>query len=270
VSAAPPLRVVARPHVALHYRVLSHLDLGRDAASTYLARPEEPTPAWVPALLAAYVAAPGRLALQFAPLPLPDLPALLAALGRGALPGLGAGAADQALAAAWAAALQALAGPFLAAWGAGAPAREGALTAAREALSAPLAVLRAALWRRAGGAAPPPLTVLHVPSLGRHGRGMTVRGERVVAADLARPAAEALCQVLHEEVHAVSDREVAARAAPRDPSAAAPRDTRAGTAGHAQHLTVEAHAVAVGGDLIAAHAPAYLDAYTAWRARFGM
>ena len=62
-------------HADLHYHVLSHLDLGRDAANLLVKRTV--VPVWTEALRAAYLKEhPASLTLQFTPLYCADLDAL--------------------------------------------------------------------------------------------------------------------------------------------------------------------------------------------------
>lgn len=125
-----------------------------------------------------------------------------------------------------------------------------------------LSRLRSALVETTG-APPPPLRVLDCPALGEAGRATSAGGERIVAVSLATPAPHALLQVLHEEIHPVTDPVLAAA---QDVRA---RDTRAGSPGHAVHRQLELAALEVGDALVAARAPELLDAYRAWRARCG-
>ncbi len=235
---------VERPlHAALLYHVLSHLDLGRDAASLY--DPRRPKPAWVEPLRAAYRADPQRLRVHFLAHWTADLETLDAALGEVEL----ADALGVALRAARATVEAALARDDAAARHARFEAEVvPALTRCRDALHA--------------GAAPP-LRVLDVPALGPHGRGLGLPRERVVAVSLAPPSDHVFCQVLHEEVHPITDPRV--QAAWRGEET---RDTRAGSAGHALHAALEKAALDEGADVIAAEAPEFVEAYARWCARF--
>lgn len=235
---------VERPlHAALLFHVLSHLDLGRDAASLY--DPRRPKPPWLEPLRAAYRADPQRLRVHFLAHWTADLATLDAALGPGKL----ADALRVALRAERAAVEAALARDDAAARRARFEAEVApALTRCRDALHA--------------GAAPP-LRVLDVPALGPHGRGLGLPRERVVAVSLAPPSDHVFCQVLHEEVHPITDPRV--QAAWRGERT---RDTRAGSAGHALHAALEAAALDEGADVIAACAPEFVEAYARWCARF--
>ncbi len=221
------------------YRVLIHLDLGADAANIF-----QEARAFSEALLEAYRAAPNRLALHFVGLWAGDESETLRWLREGAVPALREGA-DKALALSFAEALEQT------------PAQTQPPDPDFERLLPSLEACRAALY---GERRPPPLRILHAPALGRHGRAMGLRGERRVATSLAREPQQAFCQVLHEETHPLSDPRVGA----------APRDTRLGTAGHAQHLRLEQAAVDLGGRVIDQAAPALAPAYAKWRARFHM
>ncbi|MCA9654818.1 MAG: hypothetical protein KC501_33185, partial [Myxococcales bacterium] len=128
-------------------------------------------------------------------------------------------------------------------------------------LGEPLQRLRAALWEQQGP--PPPLIVLDCPALGLAGRGGADERGRVVAVSLAAPIEHLLCQILHEEVHAITDPVV------RTQGGGATQDTRAGTPGHALHAALEHAALEVGRAVIEARAPAWSQAYARWQARFG-
>ena len=123
----------------------------------------------------------------------------------------------------------------------------------------PLDVLRRALWEQHDT---PALTVLDCPALGLAGRGASDLHGRVVAVSLAAPIDHLLCQILHEEIHAVTD-PVIRESLPRTP-----QDTRTGTAGHALHAALEHAAIEVGEALILARAPEWMAAYARWRGRF--
>lgn len=244
---------VARPfHAELHYDVLSHLDLGRDAASIYRERPDlVPPPDWIEPLRAAYLGTPHRLWVQWLPLVSRDIADLFVPLQRP--PERLRDAAGRALCDALARALEERAAAAYEAWRAAGPA--GALDTAR------LQTLREALW---APRMPPPLIVMDTHALGPYGRGATLKdGTRVVATSLAEPGAHAFLQVLHEETHPVSDPEVLA------PGATAGRDTRAGTSGYAAHQALEERALEVGLQLLSRHAPDLLPHYARWQARWG-
>ncbi len=236
---------------ALVFHVLAHLDLGRDAASVYDETLAER--GWVEGVREAYGAAAGRLQVHALGLRYREgieglrevpPPGLRDAAGRRLLEGL----------------LDAMAserGEFMRGWeasGSEADARR-AEVAAR--LGEPLDVLRRALWEQHGE--PPPLTVLDCPALGLAGRGANDRNGRVVAVSLAAPTEHLLCQILHEEIHPVTDPAI------RETMPSTPQDTRAGTTGHALHAALEHAAVEVGEALILARAPEWSTAYARWR-----
>lgn len=248
------VRVGRHLSATLAYHVLSHLDLGRDAASLHA--PGRPRRPWAAPLRAAYGAAPGRTALQFVGLYGWTVDELVARLGEGRLATL-EDPAGRRLCELFAGALE---------FERGAVEREFALDSAAHAararrfapLLAPLVRCRAALWRRLGRT-PPPLVVLDCPALGRHGRGMTYRPtRRGVAVSLGEPPEHVFCQILHEETHPVSDRHG------RDGPA---RDTRVGARGFASHRRAEQRAVALGAEVVAAAAPELSEAFATWIAR---
>lgn len=130
-------------------------------------------------------------------------------------------------------------------------------------LSGPLMKLRSGVWNGIRSF-PPPLKVLDVPAMGRSGRAVG-RERRLIAVSLAEPWEHVLCQIFHEETHIASDPAVM-----RSRRHEAPRDTHAGTAGHALHAALEAAAVNLGEQLIRKRAPELRGAYQRWRARYGM
>lgn len=277
------LALEARSVADLLWHLLAHLPLGADAASLH--DPALAPRPWAHEVTSLYLRAPGRLSVQWAPLWSPDTPeieadpartpALVARLLAAFRPlGDGPGAA---LREALVQAARTEAPTHAARWAERAPARAAALAAAAT-LADPIARVRAALW---APAPPPPLRVLHAPSLRHHARAATVAGVRVVATSLAEPLDHVICQILHEETHPVSDPAalpppgeatgapppgappVTARATPRDA-----RDTRAGTPGHTVHLALERAAVARTEAALRAAAPELLAPFAAWRARF--
>lgn len=248
-------RWLREPEPALVFHVLAHLDLGRDAASLH----DETLPdhEWVGGLREAYAAAPGRLHVHA--LALRHLEGL-EGLRHAPPPGLDDAAGRRVLACL----LDAMASErvaFAAAWEAGQSEAEARRVEVIARIGRPLATLRSALWEQQGE--PPLLTVLDCPALGLAGRGGSDDEGRVVAVSFAAPIEHLLCQILHEEIHAVTD--PAARGT--EPSAA--QDTRSGTPGHAMHVALEHAALEVGEALIAARAPEWTDAYARWRGRFG-
>jgi hypothetical protein len=254
--STPAVTVAPSLHAGLTYFVLSHLDLGRDAASLYTPRPE--TPAWVPDLLGAYHAAPHRLAVHFAPLHTTDLIALFAWLDRPPPPLDTPG--DRRLCERLFEALEAETAAFEARWST-TRASEDRRHEVAGALDA-LCPLMEALWARRDQA-PPALVVLDAPALRGRGRGWATSARQRVATSLSEPLEHVVCQVLHEAIHPVSDRELS-------PSPTTDRDTRLGAPGFAVHQGLEAHAVAVGEALVEAHAPALVSSYARWRQRVGV
>ncbi len=163
-------------HVELHYHLLSHLDLGRDAASIY--RPRHPTPAWTSSARAGYDGLPAQVRALRAS----DLDALC-----------------ESSPAPWADALRAAAARHP--WPPPPP--------TTEAIAPALARIHTTLWALADSA-PPPLRVFDTPALGTHGRATMLEGVQIVAVSLADPE-HALCQIAHEACHAVTDSAVRAR-----------------------------------------------------------
>ncbi len=248
VVPAARLRFERRAAAALAFHVLRWLDLGADAASIH--DPALPPRPWLPALQAAWSSAPRRLHLQVIPLRFAEPRALIHAL-RHAPPRPLRGAEDRALAAALADAMEAELPDFLEAWDAAQPSPPPGLPAALEEL---LGLLYAGQDRE-----PPSLRVLDCPALGRAGRGTAHDGERIVAVSLAQPMERALMQILHEEVHPVTDPVVMAEW--EDDTA---RDTRHGSAGHALHQQLEAVAIGATQALLEARAPRWLGAFEGW------
>lgn len=243
------IELSASSHVDLAYHVLSHLDLGRDAASLY--RAGRPEPSWAPALLAAYHASPGRLWAHFAPLQSDSIDGLLRKIP------------DEALRAAMARALELERPGFEARWQAERSARAVVLEQAERELLDRLGALREALWEDLDQAAPT-LQLLHTPALGRHARAGWLRGARRVATSLAEPVEPTLCQVFHEECHPITDPQVAATRSVAD------RDTRAGAANYEAHMALERAAVEHGRLVIARVMPGLSSSYARWCARFGI
>lgn len=248
---------VERPlHAELMFHVLSHLQLGADAASLF--RPGLPARPWVRGLGQAYLDAPGRLALHGLPLCTADLEQLLALLDRGGTAAL-ADPAGQLLCGRTAAALVAEQARVTRRWQ-----RSDASAVSRgdqwlAAVRSPLERLRTALWDHTGE--PPPLRILDCEALSAgdrtHGRGMLHAGCQVVALSLSAPQGQALCQLLHEEIHSVTDGDLPARAGVQD--------TRVGSEGFARHRSQERRAVEAGQRLLERHAPQLLEDYDSWR-----
>ncbi|MCO4764452.1 MAG: hypothetical protein KC502_23275 [Myxococcales bacterium] len=255
---------VARPHAAHAYGVLAHLDIGQDAASIYDA--SLPQPPWAEGLVRAWHHAPGRLALQFAPL-LANSEAELLGLLRGTGLAPLQDEAGQVLRQTFAAALRTHVSTPTPATDDGHQSHTTSPhlpPATRTQLAADLHTLRTALWAIAQ-CQPPALEVWHVPALRGHGRAVSQQGRRVCATSLDAPSDEVLCQILHEECHAVSDPVVH-----EELGVCAPRNTAVGTPGHEVHRALERAAVTLGALVIAEAMPRLMPAYAAWRARFGV
>ena len=246
----------ARPfEPALCFHVLSHLDLGADAANLYDAT--LPTEPWVEGLASAYAAAPGRLTLHAVALSAgPQLGSTL----RDAPPPALSDPAGRELLRRFAAALHAVRESYRTAFDAAGPGARNLKRERATALGGPLKRLRAALYEVHGE--PPPLRILDCPALGPCGRAIAEERGRIVAVSLEQDVEHLLCQILHEEVHAVTDPAVRS-------GGDAPQDTRRGTPGYALHEALETAAIEVGAALIEARAPAWAPAYARWRARFG-
>lgn len=251
MSAA--IRFERRLPVALGYHVLAQVDLGADAAqisrgSTALSRWLRP--GWARDLERALRDGGPRCGwVQFAPLQARDVEAL-------------AGSPDDPRpgAQAWHHAITRAAPAYARRFGFGAAdhARDRVVGAAYAALLEPLTTLRARLWAPDPA---PPLTVVDAPAL-RH-TGRAVPG--LVAVALDREPQALLCQIFHEDVHAVTDRRVLRD---RQAPGGVERDTRAGTAGHAVHRALEAEALDHGDRVLREALPALLPSYRAWRASF--
>ncbi|MCX4239470.1 hypothetical protein [Paraliomyxa miuraensis] len=240
---------------ALVFHVLAHLPLGRDAASLF----DETLPrrAWVNELLEAYAAAPGRLWVHALGLRHREG---MEALREAPPPGLRDEAGQRLLRCL----LDAMASEregLLQAWQASAVEADARRAEVITRIAEPLTMLRRALWEQQGE--PPPLLVLDCPALGLAGRGASDARGRVVAVSLAAPVEHLLCQIVHEEIHPVTDPIV------RESSRITTQDTRAGTPGHALHGALEHAAIEVGEALIEARAPQWSGAYARWRGRFG-
>lgn len=240
---------------ALLFHVLAHLPLGRDAASLH--DDTLPSRPWVQALLDAHAAAPGRLLVHALGLRHREG---LEVLRDAPPPGL-RDAAGRALLERLLDAMEHEREDFTRGWETGAAAAEVRTHEVADRIAAPLTALREALWEQQG--APPPLSVLDCPALGLAGRGGSDAHGRVVAVDLAAPVEHLLCQILHEEVHPVTDPVV------RSSMSAVAQDTRVGTPGHALHAALEHAAIEVGQALVEARAPEWTEAYVRWRRRFG-
>lgn len=247
------VRVVRRAAPALAYHVLAHLNLGRDAANLH--DPDLPEHDWVSPLFSAYQAAPGRLTLHVHALGYDDIDAWLHDLQHRPPSSL-QDAAGQTLIAVMVSAVQAERGPFSAQWQPDSQRLQNVETS----LGPPLQRLRERLWVAQG--TPPPLTVIDCPALGPCGRATTAGDARLVAVSLSQPRDHVLCQVLHEEMHPLTDPIVRA-----EWTGHPTRDTRAGTGGAALHQQLEAVAVAATEAFLQAKAPELIPDFQRWKHR---
>jgi hypothetical protein len=239
---------IERSEVAdLVYGVLAHLDLGDDAASLFDARLV--ASGWVPELRDAYLGAPDRVAMHGWGLWYRQVAELEAALAVTRV-----SAAERRLVAGAQTAFSALRASNHARFVADAQAHAQRRTQFERDAVPCLSRLREALYERIGS--PPALRVIDCPALAGNGRATEVAGERVVAVSLADPLA--LVQVLHEEIHPVTDGLVGEIDEP---------STQAGSPGFSAHMAMEYAAIDVGEDLVAVHAPELAEAYGQWRAR---
>ncbi len=255
-SARPAIRFERRAAPALCYHVLAHLDLGLDAASLF--DPTLSIAPWTGALLEALREAPGRIFAQVIAMRFDQVSALVTALAERPPRPLRR-QADAELARGLARALEAEAPAFLRAWADdGIDARVAAVAGE---VGSHLRELRSQLY--AGqDREPPPLRVLHCPALGPAGRATSYDGERLVAVSLDEPTEHVLMQILHEEVHPVTDPLV------RMEREGQPRDTRVGSEGHALHQELEGVAIAATQALLEARAPRWVPAFERWMARW--
>ncbi len=279
---------VNRPlHAELLYHVLAHMDLGADAASLH--DPGLPLRPWVPGLLRAYRKEPERLAIHGLPLVTQNLGEVMGLLDQaaegsdrntapkkrkivGPSPVADRNTAPKKRKIVGPSPNEVLAGRLAAALDAERARVELRLEETAEAarartvevlafLQEPLGQLRQALWDgEADG--PPELQIMDCDALrsdgGTHGRAATHRGRQVTALALAAPREQVLCQLLHEEVHAVTDALALGSAG---------RDTRAGSAGFEVHRRLEQAAVDRGQELVDAVAPQLGRGYRRWRNR---
>lgn len=242
-------------HICLHYQLLQQLDIGRDAANIW--SPEAPKAPWAAGLTKLYLDATpqSRMALQALPLHVRDTEAYLATLTEAALPLWDAFAV--AVLEEWEAAEAAFVGDALA--------HEQRVQAFREELGGVLGRLRKALWSRCEQA-PPGLALFDTPSLGTHARMISLGDVRCCATSLQREPGQLLCQLLHEETHAISDPQVLQRS----DQGGGFRDTRVGTQGAKLHEAIERAAVLLGAEIIQEAAPEWTEAYEEWRRPYGM
>lgn len=243
------MRVGLSLSASVHYDVLRHLELGADAASLH----DGAKAPWSAALTAAYPTGEGSDLVQVLPLITPNLGALLTVLREGGPfeRRLGAVIADHAPA-------------FGVSWQAARADHARRADALADALDGPLRSARAALWSRAGRAAPE-LLVLDARPLGRHARGAAIGGRQVVAASFAHDDADLFCAILHEETHSVSDPEVLGGRRPA-------RDTRRAAPGYAVHRALERAALDVADEVIRHAVPELAQHHARWveRRRAGL
>lgn len=246
-DSAAQVRLVDAPGARRLFSVLAHLDLGDDAASLF--DPTRATPRWETQLRADYAGAAGGLALHALPLRAPTVEALRAALTFPTPP-----LDDEAgrrLAAAVLRVLDDADG--------GAPLDTERWRALTPWLEGPVQRLRVHLWSTQGKPTPP-LVLHHVPALGARARATTVDGTRVVATALDGPPARVAMQILHEEIHPITDPIVLAR----HPGVA--RDTRAGSEGWALHAQLEQTVIEATAALVDALEPTLAAPFRSWRA----
>ncbi|MDP6934987.1 MAG: hypothetical protein QGG40_18845, partial [Myxococcota bacterium] len=239
----PPVRFERWPAPALAFHLLAHASVPGDIAGLRDRRLDAP---WAEALSRAWADDPNPLPVQATALQHREIDTLLAALDRLKGP----------LAQVLATLLREQSDDFLTAWN-DTPDPTGDLA---DQIREPLDTLRKQLWQ-ASGEAPPPLVVLDVPALGPRGRATLGRTGRVVAVSFDRPPDQVLCQVLHEEVHPVTDPLVLD---------GRKRDTRAGSAGYQVHLELEQVAIDATEALLSARAPSWLPAFERWRDGLGL
>jgi anaerobic magnesium-protoporphyrin IX monomethyl ester cyclase len=254
----PPPRKQVEPAVrfarwlapAVLFEVLACSDLGADVAGLGGPR-QRPMPEWAERVSACWPRASGRLALQALGLMYAEPEALLRALR--SPPGELGDEAGRALCAAVADGVQSC----LERWPAGWPTASlsGSVPNA-DALHEALSSLREGLWSPRG-LRPPPLLVLDVPALGPRARATRHQGLRRVATSLAEPMDHALMQILHEEMHEITDPLV------QLPEHLA-RDTRPDQPGFEVHRQLEQTAIAATAAYLEARAPERLPAFTRW------
>ncbi len=257
-SKPGPVRFSRRLAPALCAHILAHLDLGRDAASLH--DPRLPARPWAEALAAAYQAAPGRLMIQVCAMPFRAVDEWIEAL-RTRPPRALSDAAGVALIEAVLAAVDAEREPFEARWKA--DAEDARVRAARvgSAVTPLLDRLRQQMWANQPESAPA-LVIMDVPAMGSRGRATTADGVRLVAVSLAEGTSHVLCQVLHEEMHAITDPLVRAEVS-------GSQDTRVGSDGWALHAALEATAVGATAAILQARAPELMTDFETWRVRVG-
>jgi hypothetical protein len=251
-------------HAQLLYDVLSHLDLERDAATIFVARRQRCP--WSEALKGAYLATPGRLTVQVLPLLVRDLDAMRAALHERRISSL-QDEAGQRLSKGLLDALEAELPRVRQRWLQSAEEARARTERLKGWMEPLLERLREELYQGLAST-PPPLTLVDCDALsharGSHGRGLCLERGHFIACSLAAPREQLLCQVIHEQSHAVTDGPI--RAEDDGDS----QDTRAGSAGYALHRQLEQAAVELGQRVLEDVAPELLGAYGAWRRRHGV
>jgi len=247
-------RVVFSRHAApaLCFHLLSRVRLPGDAADLWGG---EPPPGWASAVAGAIRVSASPLTVQVSALAHRDADAWMASLAthppdspeRALLHGAQ------------------IEGPrFLAEWFRQTQDAQTRLRDRGDALTAPLSRLRERLWE-ASGRPPPDLEVIDCPALGRHARATTLRGRRVVAVSLTEEPGYALCQILHEEMHPITDPLVEMTGV----EASVPRQTRRDTPGWSHHQALEETAVAATHAFLSERAPEFLPDFARWTARQG-
>lgn len=236
-------------HVALHYEVLSYVNLGRDAASLFIDRPHKPS--WAELLRATYQKElPDALAVQFLPLRCADLDSLKARLAsstlhcfKNTLKGINE-----------------LLSEHSRRWESNSKKDAARTTLICSEIAEPLAQLRATLWSRIEKS-PQPLTIYHAEAMGRCGRAVGYNKQRAVAVSFNMPTSYVLCQIFHEETHVISDKLVAKKTT---------RSTKYGSKGYEVHRKLEEKAVLLGFEIIKSRMPSLVDSYLAWAGTWGL
>lgn len=254
----PEIQFLNWPAPALLFHVLSHLNLGKDAASLY--NPEQTVKDWVSPLQQAYADAPGRLHLHALALNVQAIPKLKARLQFSQIGGLDDDSGMR-LRRALLRAIEVEEDAFLRRWN-----DDSAQSTWSKSMNAhvgpALLQLRATLWEQQGKS-PPPLRVLHCPDLGPRARATAIGGMRWVATSLLESPEHVLLQVLHEEMHPLTDPVVMSDwAGPQ-------RDTRSGTDGYSLHQQLESVAIGATQAVLEAWAPEHLPAFERWLERLG-
>lgn len=247
------IRVEEDALTRLHYRVLSHLDFGEDRANLYDSSLEERP--WVEPLERAYLASEHSDLVQVLPLlALGD--ARRVATPESALSLLRDRGSSDRLAGALRKAYRSEIESRDAGLDSGSSRRLREVRATLNGIRQRLRALRAKLWSEADRPAPPLRIVdapaLEAPGCWSRGRACSRGGVRLVAVCTDVPVRRVLVQILHEEIHPVTDPVV-------------PNDESVGTdCTRAREQT----AVDVGAALLEAVDPDLVETYDAWRRRF--